>query len=242
MKTVIKTRIILPAASLLLLILPLLSHLPLSAQGLPSAGLLPPSLHNPTEASALPSSKTLSPESSLLPQATDRPVLTAWDDGSGGGEDDLPGGGNTDGNSNVVDGVPVADAVWLPILLAILYAFGTRFRTRMTQITRMNANLYNKRICADLRHLCHLRSPFGERASGTDSLSRRDNMLVERNIHTISPTVPSGTECAGGDNVRFSHSHSVPYGTVGIPANDIFYQHSVPNGTALYCLNRDFHD
>jgi hypothetical protein len=123
--------------------------------------------------------------------------------------------------------------------------------TQMTQITRMNANLYNKRkrICADLCHLCHLRSPFGERASGTDSLSRRDsgrppqsalavlsrrdNMLVERkNIHTIFPTVPSGTECAGGNNVRFFHSYSVPYGTVGISANDIFYQHSVPNGTA----------
>jgi hypothetical protein len=67
----------------------------------------------------------------------DRPVLSAWDNGDGG-EDDLNGGsgnGTTDGDNNVVDGLPVRDAMYLLIVLTILYGIVARRNANDTNDT-----------------------------------------------------------------------------------------------------------
>jgi hypothetical protein len=130
MKT-IKRKTTVLATSLLLLLLPLF------AQKLPSSGLLLPALRN--QAETLPSSKTLSPESSSLPQTTDRPVLTAFGDPSDEGVGDLTGLENKGASNDA----PVTGGMYLLIVLVILYGVvARRGGTRMTQITRMYANLF----------------------------------------------------------------------------------------------------
>jgi hypothetical protein len=113
MKTIIKKRIILFAASLLLLILPLF------AQKLPSSRLLLPTVQNLTETSALPSSQMLSPVSSL-PSQNSRTVLYDW----GGVDDEGIGDSGGTENSNSFNDALVADGMYLLIVLLVLYAFG----------------------------------------------------------------------------------------------------------------------